>query len=481
MKALSLETTKLLDKMYNLRGKDSVILVKMDEQKQAAEKTLERTTVEKSELQEKISNLELEREQLDSQGERLLDVLNGIDRADYEIVLNSLNIDFDPEAISQKISYNLPGTIEKVSNEVSNAEKNLKEVEEEMESAITTIDELAIRKDAALANQDKLNEYFELALTGKINITRDSITSLLEQFDFSEEEQREAAKILMFPEDSLYIYDNKKLDSADEIGKSISEVISEAKDAIEEESEEREDFEIVSLEIAKLEAEKPVDIVTLESAKAEVSFENSVPVEVIGLNDVVSGKVKAVEVMGLKEAVEDQGIIEKDEINESVFDGELNLDDFTAPIFGEEEIPSFNPFASDDSDKVTISNEMFVSADEEEIEEYLNKIGINYLDFTSQDLDELKDNFNKDLFKKNVDLMNNNSIDLDIFTDHASLLYDAELEEKVNVLLNIGKEPIDIYLNPSILVKYTTEKLNNAIALLTSNGMDPKNVPLMAY
>ena len=37
MKALSLETTKLLDKMYNLRGKDSVVLVEMDKQKDKAE------------------------------------------------------------------------------------------------------------------------------------------------------------------------------------------------------------------------------------------------------------------------------------------------------------------------------------------------------------------------------------------------------------------------------------------------------------
>ena len=83
--------------------------------------------------------------------------------------------------------------------------------------------------------------------------------------------------------------------------------------------------------------------------------------------------------------------------------------------------------------------------------------------------------------KKNVELIKDKNIDLDIFKDHVSLLYDKELTEKIQILLNIGKEPIDIYLNPSILVKYSTERLNNAIALLTSNGMDPKNVPLMAY
>ena len=221
MKALSLETTKLLDKMYNLRGKDSVVLVEMDKQKDKAEKTLERTTEEKSNLQDKIAKLETQHEELENQGEKLKEVLSGIDRNEFAVVLDSLKINFDPEELMEKVKENLPKTIDKVSNEQKTCEKELVAVEEEMNNAITTIQELGIRKDAAMANQDKLNEYFDLALKGKINITRDSITNLLEQFDFSEEEQREAAKILMFPEDALYIYDSK-INNVDVQGKSIS-------------------------------------------------------------------------------------------------------------------------------------------------------------------------------------------------------------------------------------------------------------------
>ena len=231
MKTLSLETTKLLDKLYNLRGKDSVVLVEMDKQKEKAEKTLKRTTEEKGDLQDKIAKLETQYEELENQGEKLKEVLGGIDKNEFATVLDSLKINFDPEDLLAKVKENLPKTIDKVSNEQKNCEKELVAVEEEMNNAITTIQELGIRKDAAIANQDKLNEYFDLALNGKINITRDSITSLLEQFDFSEEEQREAAKILMFPEDSLFIYDSK-INNVDVAGKSISDVINEAKDAI---------------------------------------------------------------------------------------------------------------------------------------------------------------------------------------------------------------------------------------------------------
>ncbi len=420
MKALSLETTKLLDKMYNLRGKDSVVLVEMDKQKDKAEKTLERTTEEKSNLQDKIAKLETQHEELENQGEKLKEVLSGIDRNEFAVVLDSLKINFDPEELMEKVKENLPKTIDKVSNEQKTCEKELVAVEEEMNNAITTIQELGIRKDAAMANQDKLNEYFDLALKGKINITRDSITSLLEQFDFSEEEQREAAKILMFPEDALYIYDSK-INNADVQGKSISEVISEAKDAIIE--DERQE-EINNLEEPVIEETKDIE-----------------PKE----NDI-----------------------------------DFKLEEKTKPV---EEDAIFNPFVIEDipvNEDVEIKEDNIFNGNES-LEDYLTSLGFNYLEFSSQDLDELKDNFDKETMKKNVELIKDKNIDLDIFTDHVSLLYDKELTEKIQILLNIGKEPIDIYLNPSILVKYSTERLNNAIALLTSNGMDPKNVPLMAY
>ncbi len=409
MKTLSLETTKLLDKLYNLRGKDSVVLVEMDKQKEKAEKTLKRTTEEKGDLQDKIAKLETQYEELENQGEKLKEVLGGIDKNEFATVLDSLKINFDPEDLLEKVKENLPKTIDKVSNEQKNCEKELVAVEEEMNNAITTIQELGIRKDSAMANQDKLNEYFDLALNGKINITRDSITSLLEQFDFSEEEQREAAKILMFPEDSLFIYDSK-LNNVDVAGKSISDVINEAKDAVIE--DEKIEEEII----------EPIE---------EVNIEESVAPE-----------------------IEEEPIVEQ---------------------------AIFNPFVIEDI-PVEENNEIFEDAsNNESLEDYLTSLGFNYLEFSSQDLDELKNNFDKETMQKNVELIKEKNIDLDIFTDHASLLYDKELIEKIQILLNIGKEPIDIYLNPSILVKYTTEKLNNAIALLTSNGMDPKNVPLMAY
>ena len=383
---MTINTEGLLDKLYNLRGSDSEILKEMNREKQKAEETRNRTTEEKKNLQTNIQNLKELKDKLVDEGEKFKEVLKGINSHDYDTVLDRLHIDFNPQDILDKLERNLPKTIETVEFDTKKAEDELIKVEDEMNKAITTIEELGIRKDTALANQEKLNEYFELSLSGRMNVTRDSITSLLCEFGFNEEEQRETAKILMFPEDALYAYD-ERVKAKEKSGKSISEVIQEAKTIVD------------------------------------------------------------------------------DEVLSSNIDEEKTIDD---------------AFVNDDEE----DNDIYVDASKDikdVVLDVLEENGIDYLDFTSEEIDSLIANFDKETVESNIDFMNDNGIDLDVFINHVSMMYDKELQSKIELLLSIGKESLDIYLNPSILVKYNYDELKNAISLLQGNGMDPKDVPLMAY
>ena len=383
---MTINTEGLLDKLYNLRGSDSEILKEMNREKQKAEETRNRTTEEKKNLQTNIQNLKELKDKLVDEGEKFKEVLKGINSHDYDTVLDRLHIDFNPQDILDKLERNLPKTIETVEFDTKKAEDELIKVEDEMNKAITTIEELGIRKDTALANQEKLNEYFELSLSGRMNVTRDSITSLLCEFGFNEEEQRETAKILMFPEDALYAYDERVI-AKEKSGKSISEVIQEAKTIV--------DDEVLS---SNIDEEKTIDD----------AF-----------------------------------------VNDYEEDNDIYVD------------------ASKDIKNVVL--------------DVLEENGIDYLDFTSEEIDSLIANFDKETVESNIDFMNDNGIDLDVFINHVSMMYDKELQSKIELLLSIGKESLDIYLNPSILVKYNYDELKNAISLLKGNGMDPKDVPLMAY
>lgn len=385
MKILSSEVTRLLDKLYNLRGSDSVIFKEMESAHQKAEETKDRTTKEKSALQEKIAELESDSKNLNEQGKNLTEVLKGIDKKAFETVIDRLNIDFDPEALVQKLDASLPETMDRINEDIKRSKEELVNVEEEMNSAITTIEEIGIRKDTAIANQAKLNEYFDLALSGNINITRESITALLEQFGFDEEETREAAKILMFPEDALYDYDAKLKESEK---KSISEVMQEAKNQ-----------EVVIETAAKIEQPE-----TVPERKEEV--------------------------------------LTAPKVEEPVIEKKFNREDLI---------------------------------------DLFNEIGLDYLDYTTRDLEEILANFNEKVIRRNVAIFKNNDLSLDVFVDNIDLLYDKELEAKVDRLLRIGKSALDIYLNPTVLSKYDYRGLDKAIILLQNSGLDPKKVPLMAY
>ena len=441
MKVLSTETTALLDKLYNLRGEDSYILVEMEKERQVAEETREKTVKEKEELQEKIASLSNEESVLAEQGAHLRDVLSGINPDDFKVVLESLNIDFDPESIKNKIDELLPGRIEEVVSATKKAEDELVTVEEEMNSAITKIDELAVRKETEKANQEKLNEYFDLALSGNINITREAITSLVSQFNFNEEEQREAAKLMMFPEDALYEYDKEYQDEQSH-GKSISDVLIEAKESV-----------------AKPIGEIFSDMNSEEESKPEEVEEEKIEDDKIEqrLSDEISALLKEID--------------EKPIIN----DVEINDLDFEKEDAEEEKNESEEVVES----PLNVENES--DQEEETMMDLFKRLGLSEIMFVESELNDLIALDDKNLVEKNVNILNKYGINLDIVSDNVNILSDPELDEKISKILETGKTVDDIYFNPSVIKKYNLEGLTNAINLLNENGLDPKKVPLMAF
>lgn len=474
MKVLSKETEQLLDKLYNLRSDDSYVLAEMEEERKVAEETKEKTTKQKKELQNKIESLTKEESVLADQGAHLRDILSGINPDDFKMVLERLNIDFNPEEIKDKIDELLPGTIEEVVKETKEAEDELSNVEEEMNSAITKIDELAVRKETELANQDKLNEYFDLALNGNINITREAITSLISQFGFTEEEQREAAKLMMFPEDALYDYDQKYHEN-NVNGKSISDVLIEAKESVskpieeifkgfnEEEKSEEPSGSDISDEInpSIINEEKNDD-----DSKSISDLLNSSNTEDFPFNE-ESSIFEPVNVSEFK--------TDEEEINNPVInDYEINAED---------NVPQKVYGIRRPTDNYTnvVNNDADAKSDEESMMDLFKRLGLSDIMFVESELEELINLEDKKIVEKNVNILKDNNINLDIVSDNVNILSDPELKEKIDLIISEGKTGDDIYFNPSVLKKYDYKGLENAINLLKENGLDPKKVPLMAY
>ncbi len=417
MKALSNEVKNLLDRLYNLRGEDSVILTKMNKEREEAIETQERTKNEKEVLLQEIDRLSEDEKTLAEEGEKLTSVLSSINRDDFANVLERLKLDFEPAQLNEKVSSMLPNTISEIVSEKDAASKKLEEVETEMNNAITKVEELGIRKDEALSNQAKLNEYFDLALSGNINITRDAITSLLDKFDFSENDSREAAKLLMFPEDALYEYDASFKSGDKQSGKTISEVIAEAK----QESKDQ---------TAPLVAEPKEELNAPEN----------------------------------KEQIE-----EVSEVKESVNETPV-LEDIFSQVIDEIEIPHEEIQKVEDS-----------QSEKDKLLKVLDENGLNTFDFKDEDLKKIMEHYDSETLSNNVATLKSNKIDIKILKDNVELLYDKELAQKIEKLLSLGKVAKDISLMPSVLTKYDLQGLNNTINVLQISGLDPRKVPLMAY
>ena len=417
MKTLSNEVKNLLDRLYNLRGEDSVILTKMNKEREDAIETQERTKNEKEVLLQEIERLSQDEKTLAEEGEKLTSVLSSINRDDFANVLERLKLDFEPAQLNEKVSSMLPNTISEIVSEKDAASKKLEEVETEMNNAITKVEELGIRKDEALSNQAKLNEYFDLALSGNINITRDAITSLLDKFDFSENDSREAAKLLMFPEDALYEYDASFKSGDKQSGKTISEVIAEAK----QESKDQ---------TAPLVAEPKEELNAPEN----------------------------------KEQIE-----EVSEVKESVNETPV-LEDIFSQVIDEIEIPHEEIQKVEDS-----------QSEKDKLLKDLDENGLNTFDFKDEDLKKIMEHYDSETLSNNVATLKSNKIDIKILKDNVELLYDKELAQKIEKLLSLGKVAKDISLMPSVLTKYDLQGLNNTINVLQISGLDPRKVPLMAY
>ena len=468
MKVLSSETKALLDKLYNLRSDDSYILAEMEQEREVAENTKDKTAKEKEELQDKISKLTEEESVLAEQGAHLRDLLSSINPEDFKIVLERLNIEFDPVEIKNKIDESLPGTIEEVVKATKEAEDELVKVEEEMNSAITKIDELAVRKDAELANQEKLNEYFDLALSGNINITREAITSLVSQFNFNEEEQREVAKLMMFPEDALYEYDRSYQD-ANNTGRSISDVLIEAKESVSKPiGEIFDDIKTDDENKVEEKAETSTDDIPV------ITFDESSNVEPTSISDLFNSEEKEIfpfETENEKPEENNEPVFKKDDDEEYSFSGIIS--DNVVDTYNDEPVVSKTSEAIEDNASS--------SSDEETMTDLFKRLGLSEIMFVESELNDLINLEDKSIVEKNVGILNKYGINLDIVSDNVNILSDPELDEKIARILEVGKTTDDIYFNPSVLKKYDLNGLNNAIKLLEENGLDPQKVPLMAF
>lgn len=396
------ETVRLLDQLYDLKKEDSSLILSIDKEKQENVTKRDELITKRDELQGQLDSLCSEEKVLASEGEDLKIALAKVTNGNYATILKKLEIEFDPYSLGREVERKLPIVINEVANQKESTINELNEIDDNLSNTILKIDELDLKHDEFISNQLRLKHYFDLSMHSEINITRDEMVSLLLSFDMNVDDARETAKLLMFPEDGLFEYDENINNNRNKT--SMKEIFAKA----------REEYE-----------------------KKETIIEKPVIEEETIVEEIIK---------------EEEPVIEPITIEEPVIEVK------------EEVIP--------------VSKE---SISKEELINYLNSNNIDSLNFTNNDFEILLNNYNKEIFDKNIKLVNDIKINSDIFADNVELLFDKELENKVELLLEVGKSSSDIYLNPNVLVKYNLDKLKEAVEVLKANNLNPKDIPLIAY
>lgn len=511
MAKLNLEMTELLDKLYNLRGDDNAILLAMDEEREAAEETKVRTQSRKGELEAEIEKLESLENSLASQGEKFKYLLAAFGEDDYTSVIERLGLEFNPEALITEVEERLPDAVNKLTSEKTEADTELSQVIEEMNDADTKLEELSIRKVEVSNNRERLNRFLDLALNSNINITRDEVTTLLEKFGFDEDEQREAAKLLMFPEDGLFEYeelrkenpDLKELASLKRRGKKTKDDEEENKELEEKEAVEKKtkksakkeeektettDVALPEIEAPQEEIEPAGEIATVEADALVVDepkvddaiVDIATPVEDVKVDEMISDEAEAAEAP----KVDDTIVEETPAAVEPTVDNNLESDFETLEIkeekVEEKPLPPIPDGLETPKDEVKEETSSAPKTKEDLIN-LLSTLGLDYLDFKEAGFNKLLENYNEELIKDNIALMDALNLKHDMLSENAELLYDKDLKTKITKLTSVGKLPEDIYLNPKVLVKYTYSELEDAIKALEESGLEPRKVPLIAY
>lgn len=473
--ATTQETVKLLDKLYNLRGNDSLVIKEIEDKIKEISSLIEQTTTEK----------EQEEDYKNKTTEQLEKFLTQVD------VFSEKLSDFDNDSFSElkAIGVNLEigtllSTINEKAPEYSNSLiEETKKAQENIDSKNNRINILSSERDnreedlkEANKKRKELNYLLEQSLStkpedgDKENLTRKYINGILEPLGiFNEEEIYELSKIIQYPEDGLYEYDStykERLENGEINLNNNQENNSEEvkEEQVEEVHEEQEKVQIenVSEETTSTYNGEQAPVETEEVVKEE---EQSNPFKVVdeeqielSSNEHPTYDEKAEEESESKESedispveeVETQREEEKEEVEE------------TTPVEeNKDEIETEITFRNNDTDTPTTiidlselnravdeeqeNIEKSTDNEEENIKDYLVSLGLDLVKFSKNDVPtenvyELLANADKEVIKGNYEVLRSINADEAVYDYKDGYMYltDKDLNSKLTLLRSKG-------------------------------------------
>lgn len=426
MAQLSQNTIRLLDRLFNLKGEDNVIIKRIKDEISTTENEMTVTTQEKNNNEVQKNELQGKLTVFQNQSDSFKAVFEGIDDATFAS-LREIGIEFEISKMLSTIEEKAPDYIASLNDQINEYGKKIEDNEHKIEELTNNLENLHRNQATSEEDRLKLTSLLDQSLSSS-EIEREVLTvnfvkKILSLFDlFDENEIKELTKIIMFPDDGLFEYAKNydkrlangeiSLDNQSSVTEENNiEEIKPIEDISPSEETEEENNESSTAEIYKEEITSSETTTDVEEQSVEDNQE-----EIINITN--DDSTSEIDLSSLNNSSENEEPKELEEETE-----ETTIDSEPTTI-----IPIIEP----DPEPV-----------EESIEEFLEKIGLSiqkFTDYNETPVSEIMAYLNqidRTLIERNYEILRSLNVDEEtIYKYFQNILYlaDSDLNNKITIL-----------------------------------------------
>lgn len=456
MAELTTDGINLLDKLYNLRGEESIITTSIDSEIKSIISSKEETERIKREQEIEKTNLEQELSNFTIQASNFLNTFSKFDDESFK-ALNAIGINIELGTLVNKVNFSIPKYEEDMTSKINNSNNIITEQNSNLNQLENNLADARYRMSDAEDKKERLNNLLNDILVNKDDsYNRSYVKKILDDLGtFNDEEMTTLEFLILFPERGLYEYEDKYKNRPD-----------------------KQKITIEKPQVTKTIIEKPV-VPTPIIEKQEIVEEKATPV----IEEVKRPIVEEPKTPVIEE--KKTSIIVENSDDEEV---EINFEAALDPIIAEQTIdikspiikePIINPFLEvDTKSSLEIKNPIIKEETEKEdnsIATYLNSIGLNESIFNAKSLKLLE------MVPRNTIKLNNETLkSIDFSKENLAkndngymLLTDKELSQKINYLR--GKGINDKTIKKELEAgnfQESFQDLQNKIDALKENGIE---------
>lgn len=210
MTTLSQDKKNLLNKLYNLKGEDNIIIKKISENIENTMNLIKETTDQRIDNESKKIDCEGKLSMFESQKETFSSVFNGLDNDTFD-ALRGIGINIEIGTMLDTIEKKSPNYIKQLNEKIDDYASKIEANNQKIDELSENLNSLRTEKSHNEDSRDKLNKLLDQSLspdeTERESLTTSHVKKVLSLFEiFNTSDINSLTKLIIFPDEGLYEY-----------------------------------------------------------------------------------------------------------------------------------------------------------------------------------------------------------------------------------------------------------------------------------